>query len=1552
MKKSVYVPFFLIISFFLLFSVSCTDMEDSTDSLVSSKSSLASIKTLVCDDIELSDFTGGLYCKKDVYFSGTLQKNKAIASVVAQIKWLGEDSFSEVAKAKITDETWTCEFSLKGEGVAFLRFVTQNSEGTALDSDSAEVITLFVSESSAIDNPWYINRENGNLYSLKTLETLKNLDLNLFENKNAAQNDSFTLSVKNSEPLPVKITSAKIYTENDEVLCSVQNSNPNEYVPSFKITQTLLENASETLASGIQYLKIIFNAEYSRSNTTHEFSIDGGYFIWWPEYDIPTITNAQIVTENSQEILNLSSEEPLTLTVYDDDGLSEVYCVLLTEEEFSSFGTIDWEKIAFNPTLLFLDGSVEDSRIFSATSKDTGEEPLSINFPLPSKAQTMHLLAIAFDSSSAQTVATKAVEVRVINDDAPIFSVDSPKNDSIPSVTMSRDNTKAIFKISGHIFDKVGCSSLELLWLPSSPSESESPVWPVALSNPVAYDSFYAQSFSVTLDLLSDFADEAALNKDFLAKVTRADGTVSYFEYTLLADSVSPEIVLANPSDSEQSVEIFNDFTIEFSAKKESALAIDSTKYAVFYQSEQLEGNFDEESQTYKAVLTSDLLKEWFDAEIQPQFTLVAQDIFGNTATSQITLVLTDVPLSVADKTSTASLTTEIATSALSFGCEDFAITSSATSSNKSNGITYLREGRTLTVTITANKAVHTASKKTEPTFDFVVNTSGTQQAILSLPLVSCSNKLITFSKKIEASDPNGSLFYISDSCISQPDYFIDDSGNTFSFSQESDGQKTDSQFVIDTNSPSVPRIISSSGEALGEGLYAVPVRFKIETDDADLYVLQYSTDGGSSWIDYSSEVMQSESAQITARAIDSAGNIAEKESPIDLNINGSFPSFTVECLSSDGNYKRGSTITFRVNFSSKVTCTENSQAKLRIAPNTYATLKDSKTQEPVTSLIFTYTVLPKSDFIPKIEADGVILSGVTDLYGNSQKDTDVLSEPIEFSNIVCDGILPVITKMAPESETSAKSNIFADGNKITLTFSEKIKKSSGKLILRQVSAWAIPPVLSEEQFNLISAAISSEDKEILSRQDSAHKANLQDSESIFSSKVSNYPNDTYHGTGVDVGPYKKAPHGLTISDDGSFVPDLSAKYVLDFDIDIWETDTVHYYDKTFESGFATKKKYADRVNYDSMTNSNVFKIVDPEVAKKELAKRTAAQIRAVLEKAHYHERILDVSSSDVEISSDGMTVTLTFRKNPYEASDSLPYGREWELAVEHGAFVDACGNPFDAEESSDYFVVKNANGKDSFYSDGVASPVVRVDRYSYGLGIWQSDKNGNKASRVVADLSTIKLEQPHDSIQPTGYVRVRVDCETKGAEIRYMVVDDELRPSDVDSLSLEAVSSPVDGNTHSPVFAAGNGDYKKACTQYVVARAHKNGLQSHEAGIEGVFQTVVQFANPQAKKVSCAVLPLGQQDLSIHGAIKSEKGEPSVSSFPLRISKNGSPYLRRCYRENTNPEHSESLDYYWLSYEILTDTVYSYYSWNSKFYSWSDRWGVMKRGERSIMKD
>ena len=897
---------------------------------------------------------------------------------------------------------------------------------------------------------------------------------------------------------------------------------------------------------------------------------------------------------------------------------------------------------------------------------------------------------------------------------------------------------------------------------------------------------------------------------------------------------------------------------------------------------------------------------------------------------------------------------------------ESITVSSAVDSENVGSGISYLREGRTITANVITSKKV---TVQGSPSIELKVGSEVITLAWQSASTNEGTGKTtLVFSKKVASADTNGAVKYDEAACLKNISV-IKDSYNNALTNPLTTANK-DAKLFIDTKAPENKPVISGITDGTK---YKDPVTFTITnpntvntaTDSAETE--QYSTDGGKTWVSAKTKELAA-SASVIARIKDKAGNISEYAGPVNVEVNNTFPSFNVECTNADGNYKAGTDLKFNVHFASPVVIASDSSAYILLSgkndtdhtdENTKAELDDSCKGHTVSTATFTYQTRDPDEFTLQIAADAVHLAGIEDEYGNGQG-IKTLSEAYVREYLRCDGVAPKVKSMVIGGAKGNNVYDNAAATTITLTFTENVQLGSGKLYLRQIKGWAIPPVLTGDDFNTICNTYP-EGKNILSIQENG--VDMEDS-AWDNSSEQKQENVGYHGTGQYVGPYKKSSLGI----DSNGKPDVSTKYVLDFDMDIWETDTIHYYDKTF----TPLKTKPNEVYVEPKNNP-----------------RTADDIRAVLEKVHYHERYINASATT--ISDD--TVIVTF-PNGLLGDSALPYGRKWELVIEKGSFMDETGNKFGAEADgtvTDADAVQNAtgtsssqvstfgtwargrtsldsgekpvvliknNGNEYFESDKVAVPVIRVDRYSYGFGIFQSNQAGTATTQISGQTT-----------EPSGYARVRIDCETEDAEIIYnydgnvntlsqdkTTVDYSISEqrntansyitsttSKLNSISLDSgTKSNVDdeGNiTREIKFALGSGDYTKSYKGYVKAKASKTYHTANtEIAMEGVFQTVVCYINPRYNGNSCAD---SDKVFSIRGTT-NKGGEPSISPFPLRDNQMLTPFIRPTFRERTIVNNSN--DYYWISYEILIDSCFSGHSSAKK--EWISQWGLMSPGE------
>jgi hypothetical protein len=145
-----------------------------------------------------------------------------------------------------------------------------------------------------------------------------------------------------------------------------------------------------------------------------------------------------------------------------------------------------------------------------------------------------------------------------------------------------------------------------------------------------------------------------------------------------------------------------------------------------------------------------------------------------------------------------------------------------------------------------------------------------------------------------------------------------------------------------------------------------------------------------------------------------------------------------------------------------------------------------------------------------------------------------------------------------------------------------------------------------------------------------------------------------------------------------------------------------------------------------------------------------ASNLREIFNAAEWkHQKILVTSDSVGIGGTNNNVITLTI-------PGALDKGRIWEVVIEDGAFQDKAGNLSNAVAAGTY----------RFWSPGTATPYIRADKVSYDnrgdIGVIGADNV--TLGFVSAATNGIPRRPPVD-------MRVRIDCETPGADIRYDVI-------------------------------------------------------------------------------------------------------------------------------------------------------------------------------------
>lgn len=753
----------------------------------------------------------------------------------------------------------------------------------------------------------------------------------------------------------------------------------------------------------------------------------------------------------------------------------------------------------------------------------------------------------------------------------------------------------------------------------------------------------------------------------------------------------------------------------------------------------------------------------------------------------------------------------------------------------------------------------------------------------------------ITFDHKVISTGtnktPEGQLSYELAACFTTDDQklLLDNTGNIIDLTKNTSAAI--STVYIDYTAPtSAPGLKDISHQQI----YLTNKTIELTGIDSGATGF-YSLDGGVSWKTYDPENKQtvgSGSYKIITYQQDKAGNKSVYSSPCEIAINSSFTDVIgLSIEEPDGYYKAGNSITFKLIFEDNVVISAATDIKLK-----FKTLEDGKTDNREVNVTvpsgnktkeasFVYTVQAGDAFNSGITVDTItFISTFKDEVGNTP---DFAGTPKQLTSSNCSFIGAenegkrsgvILDAVLPAISTYAP----AAGGVATMT-----DNSSGtfKIVLtfsENVYKETGDIILQRKGAWYIPAVMTvAEFDKYYNQMTTANKAKLL--------KLAADGSELLHSqTGQPVGPYQKITHGLKVVN-GKYVPDEETKYVLAYQLGL-------------DSGTAT-------------LDGNEISVAD---------------IRSALESVNYHQHKVDVASNYVKVGNDGKTVEITFQ-------EAVEDGREWELIIPATAFRDNAENFYKGMN------VTGATDTYSMWSNNVAQPVVRVDRYTHGWGASEPNDDGTDFTNITVNNGKYHSQTIQDNsaaaLAPTGYVRVRIDCETPGASIKYSKVfnDGTVYTTDVPAGASYNAGTVNDNTTYhtnkrntvaditqtnlekrgATSYApslngiiVGDGLYTTARKDYITAYATKTGFVASQNGYEGIFKTIV-YIYSATNSVAC---------LNVEGGT-APGGQPNVNGFPLRDATdeddpNGAGrYSKNCYIIDGNTRKN----FVFLSYEIIS---------------------------------
>jgi len=471
-------------------------------------------------------------------------------------------------------------------------------------------------------------------------------------------------------------------------------------------------------------------------------------------------------------------------------------------------------------------------------------------------------------------------------------------------------------------------------------------------------------------------------------------------------------------------------------------------------------------------------------------------------------------------------------------------------------------------------------------------------------------------------------------------------------------------------------------------------------------------------------------SYQVTVWQTDLAGNESEKAAIRTVNINSRPADLTsIDINLNDGSHKGGIVVPFKLSFSQKITVNANATVTLSIvgtagnmtgsANNINLPVTATSSTNPAASLITVNWTVPTTQATMKdIKVTNIQFTNMVDEYGNA---------------------LTRYYGMADDNGTQRP--IGNDAAKYTFQINRpdlEIRSNRPLLVQTDSTSNSTSPVIPTGTAELQNGGIAPANNVIR----------------LVFAEGSNIPVDlsAVPGKYITIRPYGT----------WAIPPELS----------LAEFNTVYNFD--YGSNNATYRRRLQDVDNDGIPKSGSVRgsgynsyiknthgltggsagNVRPDTATKMILDFTvglydetnANNLRTIFNAAGWKQQKILVTSSYVQITKVngiGNIIQIT----PPTALES---GRIWEVLVDDGAFQDAAGNLSQAVLTEGY----------RFWSYGrTATPYIRADKVSY-----DANNHGENAALGFVNSSGVPQRPPIDT-------RVRIDCETPGADIRYDVI-------------------------------------------------------------------------------------------------------------------------------------------------------------------------------------
>ena len=259
------------------------------------------------------------------------------------------------------------------------------------------------------------------------------------ENKDYFQNKSFVLYSTLKDSYGIGGAKIELYEGSAKIIeKTMPDDTENKFSPEFSFTESELVAARPPLATGVHYIRPVLVARDTAGNIVRD---EKEYFAFESAYDVPHVKyNTMIGDADNGGKITVGFGGSVPITVFDDDGIASIEYKFVKASEFTTIDVVSE---------------------YSSVTVENGLRDKSFDLKAPPVDGPYKLVMKIADTNSPATEYLKAIDLKVTNGDAATIIIESPMENSVPSLSAGG------FTIKGYTIDNQSVNKIAVAWLPA-----------------------------------------------------------------------------------------------------------------------------------------------------------------------------------------------------------------------------------------------------------------------------------------------------------------------------------------------------------------------------------------------------------------------------------------------------------------------------------------------------------------------------------------------------------------------------------------------------------------------------------------------------------------------------------------------------------------------------------------------------------------------------------------------------------------------------------------------------------------------------------------------------------------------------------------------------------------------------------------------------------------------------------------------------------------------------------------------------------------------------